>query len=153
MTMHACHFISLYVSVQFSHSVVSDSLWPHWLQHTSLPVHHHLPELAQTHIHWVGDAIQWSHPLSSPSPPAFNLSQHWSLQMSQFFASGGHSIGTSASASVLPLNIQDWFPLGLMVGSPCSLLQSPCSPLQGLSRVFFNTTVQRHQFFGAQLSL
>ena len=72
-----------------------------------LPVCHQHPELTQTHVHQVSDAIQRSHPLSSPSPPAFNLSQHWSLQMSQFFASGGHSIGTSASASVLPMNIQD----------------------------------------------
>ena len=66
------------------------------------------------HVHRVGDAIQPSHPLSSPSPPAFNLSQHQGFfPMSQFFASGGQSIGTSASASVLPMNTQDWFPLGL----------------------------------------
>ena len=57
-----------------------------------LPVHHQLPELAQTHVRWVGDAIQPSHPLSSPSPPAFNLSQHQSFQMSQLFTSGGQSI-------------------------------------------------------------
>ena len=64
-------------SVQFSHSVMSDSLRPHGLQHTpGLPVHHQLPELTQTHVYWVGDAIQPSHPLSSPSPPAFNFSQH-----------------------------------------------------------------------------
>ena len=66
-------------SVQFSRSVVSNSLQPHGLQHASLPVHHKLPELAQTHVHWVGDAIQASHPLSSPYPPAFNLSQHQGL--------------------------------------------------------------------------
>ena len=78
-----------------------------------LPVHHHLLELAQTHVHSVGDASQPSHPLSSPSSPAFNLAQHQSLQMSQFFTSGGQSIRVSASASVLPTNIQDWFPLGL----------------------------------------
>ena len=65
--------------VQFSCSVVSDSLWPHGLQHTGLPVHHQLPELTQTHVHWVGNAIQPSHPLLSPSPPAFNLSQHQGL--------------------------------------------------------------------------
>ena len=69
------------------------------------PVHHQLPELAQTLVHRVGDAIQRSHPLSSPSPPVFNLSQHQGLF--QFFASGGESIGVSASASVLPMNIQD----------------------------------------------
>ena len=74
------------------------------------PVHHQLPELAETHIHRTGDAIQPSHPLSSPSP-AFNISQQQCLF--QFFASGGQNIGASASASVLPMNIQDWFPLGL----------------------------------------
>ena len=71
------------------------------------PVHHQLRELAQTLVHWVSDAIQLSHPLSSPSPPAFNLSQHQCLF--QFFASAGQSIGVSASTSVLPINIQDWF--------------------------------------------
>ena len=71
------------------------------------PVHHHLPEFVQTHVHRVSDAIQPSHPLSSPSPPAFNLSQHQSFPMSQLFASGGQSIGVSASASVLLMNSQD----------------------------------------------
>ena len=99
------------------------------------PVHHQVPELAQTHVHWVGDAIQPSHPLSSPSPPAFNLSQHWVFfTMSQFFTSGGQSIGVSVSASVLPVSIQDWFPLGW---TGLISLQS-----KGLSRVFSNTTVQ-----------
>ena len=107
------------------------------------PVHYQPPELAQTHVHQVGDAIQPSHSLSSPSPPTFNLSQHQGLfPMSQLFASGGQSIGVSASTSVLPMYIQDWFPLGWIS------LQS-----KGLSRVFSNTTVQKHQFFGAQLSL
>ena len=74
---------------------------------------HHLLELAQTRAHRVRDAIQPSHPLSSPSP-ACSLSQHWGLtQMSQFFASDGQSIGVSVSTSVLPMNIQDWFLLGL----------------------------------------
>ena len=87
-----------------------------------LPVHHQLLEFSQTHVHWVGDAIQPSHSLSSPSPPAFNLSQHqglfrWvssshqSTGVSKYF--GGQSTGVSASTSVLPMNIQDWFPLGL----------------------------------------
>ena len=71
-----------------------------------LPVHHQLPELTQTHVHWVGDAIQPFHPLFSPSPPALNLSQHLGL-----FTSGGQSIGISASTSVLPMNTQDWSPL------------------------------------------
>ena len=110
-----------------------------------LPAHHQLPEPAQTHIHWVSDAIQPSHPLSSPSPPAFNPSQHQSFPMSQLFASGGRSIGVSASASVIPKNTQNWFPLEW---SGWISLQS-----KGLSRVFSNTTVQKHPFFGAQLSL
>ena len=96
-------------SFQFSCSVVSDSLPPHGLPCTpGFPVHHQLPELAQTHVHQVTDAIQPSHPLSSPSPPAFNLSQHQGFfPRNQFFAWGGQSIGVSASASVLPMNIQD----------------------------------------------
>ena len=78
------------------------------------PVFHYLLEFAQTHVHWVGDAIQPSHPLSSPSPPTLNLSQHQGLfPTSRLFASSGQCIGASASASVLPMNIQGWFPLGL----------------------------------------
>ena len=105
------------------------------------PVHHQLLEVAQTHVHWVDDATQPSHPLLLPSIfPSIR-----DFPVSQFFASAGQSIGASASASVLPMNIQDWFPLGL---TSLIFLQA-----EGLSRVFFNTTVQRHQFFGAQLSL
>ena len=76
-----CPFIwgAEFSSVQFSCSVVSDSLRPHESQHTRLPVHHQLLEFTQTHVHWVSDAIQPSHPLSSPSPPAPNPSQHQSL--------------------------------------------------------------------------
>ena len=97
---------------------VSDFLWPHGLQHTRPPYHHQLLEFTQTHVHWVGDAIQPSHPLLSPSPPAFSLSQHSkSFEVSQFFISGGQSIRVSASASILPMNIQDWFPL---VGLQCN---------------------------------
>ena len=70
-------------------------------------VHHQLLELHQIHVHRVGDAIQPSHPLLSPSPPSFNLSQHQGLHRSRFFTSGGQSIGVSASASVLPMNIQN----------------------------------------------
>ena len=76
-------------------------------------VNHQLPEFIQTQVHWVSDAIQPSHPLSPPSPPALNLSQHWSLSMSQLFATSGQSPGASTSAPVLPMNIQCWFPLGL----------------------------------------
>ena len=108
------------------------------------PIHHQLPELAQTQVHWVIDAIQPSHSLSSPSPPAFNLSQHQGLQMSQFYISGCQSIGAWAWAWVLPVNIQDWFPLRW---TGWISLQ-----FKGLSRVFSNTTVQKHQFFGVQLS-
>ena len=75
------------------------------------PVHHQLPEHTQTHVHQVGDAIQPSHPLLSHSPSTFNLSQHQHTK-SHFFISGGQSIGVSAKASALPMNIQDWFPLG-----------------------------------------
>ena len=106
-----------------------------------LPVHHQLPEFTQTHVHWVRDIIQPSHPLSSPFPPAFNLSRHQGL----FFKLGGQSLGASTSASVLPVNIQNWFLLGLT--GLISLLS------KGLSSIFSNITVQKHQFFGAQLSL
>ena len=108
------------------------------------PVHHQLLELVQSHVHWGGDAIQPSHSLLSPSPQAFNLSQHQGLfPMSQFFASGSQSIWVSASALVLPMDMQDWFLLGF---TDSISLQS-----KGLSRDFSNTTVQKHQFFGAQL--
>ena len=78
-----------------------------------LPVHHQLPEFTQTHVHRVGDAIQQSHTLSSPSPPAPQpLPASGSFPMGQLFAWGGQSIGVSASASVFPMNTQDWSPLG-----------------------------------------
>ena len=110
------------------------------------PVHHQILELVQTHVHWVGDAIQPSHPLSSPFPPTFNHSQHqgifkWVSSLHQV----AKVLGVSASASVLPMSFQDQFPLGL---TGWISLQS-----KGLSRVFSNTTVQKHQFFGAQLFL
>ena len=79
IVQHYCIFITLCLSVQFSRSVVSKSLRPHELQHSRSPVHHQLLESTQTHVHWVGDTIQPSHPLSSPSPPALNLSQHQGL--------------------------------------------------------------------------
>ena len=110
-----------------------------------LPVHHQFLEFTQTHVHWVGDTIQPSHPLLSPSPPAFNLSQHQGLFKGVNSTSGGQSIGVSASTSVLPMNTQDCSPLGW---TGWISLQS-----KGLSRVFSNTTVQKHQFFGTQLSL
>ena len=76
------------------------------------PVLHYLPEFAQTHVHSVGDAIQSPHLLSSPFPPALNLSHHQSFPVSQFFASGGQNIGASASPSAFSMIIQGWFPLG-----------------------------------------
>ena len=103
---------------------------------------HHLPELAETHVHWVSDAIQPSHPLSSPSPLAFNIFQHQGFfPMSRLLAADGQSVGASASASVPTMNFQDWFPLGL---TGLISFQS-----KGLSRVFSNM-IQKHQFFGAQ---
>ena len=104
-----------------------------------LPVHHQLPESTQTHVHWVG----WCHPTISSSvipfsfcPQSFPASG--SFPMSQLFTSGGQSIGVSALASILPMNIQDWFPLGW---TGWISLQS-----EELSRVFSNTTVQEHQW-------
>ena len=111
-----------------------------------LLVHHQLPDSAPTHVHWVGDAIQPSYPLSFPfSSCPQSLPASESFPMTWFFTSGGQNIGVSATVSVLPMNIQDWFPLGL---TGWISLQS-----KGLSRVFSNITVQKHQFFGAQPSL
>ena len=109
-------------SVQSSCSVVSNSLQPHESQHTRSP-YHHLPEFTQTHIHWVGDAIQPSHPLLSPFPSAPNPSQHQSLFQ---WVNSLHEVGSTNLNS----------------------MQS-----KGLSRVFSNTTIQKLQFFNAQLSL
>ena len=109
-----------------------------------LPIHHQLPEFTQSHVHRVGDAIRPSHPLSSPSPPAPNPSQHQSLfQCSQLFSWHGQSTGVSALASFLPKKSQGWS----SEWTGWISLQS-----KGLSRVFSNTTVQKHQFFGAQAS-
>ena len=98
-------------SVQFRCSVVPHSVGPHG--HTpGFPVLHHLPEFTQTHVHRVSDAIQPSHPLSSPSPPAFNLSPaSGSFPMSQLFASGGQRTGVSASASKLVCSQMPWTPV------------------------------------------
>ena len=124
-----------------------------------LPVHHQLLESTQIHVHRVNDATQPSHPLSSPSPPASvvpfssrpqSFPASGSFQMSQFFSSGGQSIGVSTSTSVFPMNSQDWSPLGW---TGWISLQSSKGLSRGLSRVFSNTTVQKHQFFSAQLSI
>ena len=129
----------------FSCSVVSNSLWPHGLQHARLPRPYQLPEHAQTHVHQVGDVIQPSHPLSSPTPRLQSFPASGSFLKIWLFTSGGQSIGASVSASVPPMRIQDWFPLRW---TGWISLQS-----KRLSRVFSNTTVWKHQFFSAQPSL
>ena len=132
-------------SVQFSRSVMSDSLQPHELQHARPPCSSSIPRVYPNpcSLSRVSDTIQPSHPLSSPSPPAPNPSQHQGLF--QWVSSGGQRGGVSASASVLPMNTQDCSPLGW---TGWISLQS-----KGLSRVFSNSTVQKYQFFGAHLSL
>ena len=109
-----------------------------------LPVHHQHPESTQTHVNWVADAIQSSHPVVpfSSFPQSFPASE--SFPMSQLFTWGGQSTRVSALASFLPKKSQGWSPLGW---TGWTFLQS-----KGLSRVFSNTTVQKHQFFGAQPS-
>ena len=109
-----------------------------------LPVHHQLPEFTQTHVHRVGDVIQPSHPVFPFSSCPQSLWASGSFPMSQLFEWGGQSTGVSASASVLPRNTQNWSLLGW---TSCISLQS-----KELSRVFSNTTVQKHQFSGAQPS-
>ena len=143
-------FVKCYIdglsSVQFSCSVVSDSLQPHELQHARPPC-----PSPTSGVYSNPCPLNWlcHQTISSSVVPFFSCPQSFpasgSLQMSQLFASGGQSIGISASASVLPMNIQGWFPLGWTGWIP--------SLSKGLSRVFSNTTVQKHQFFGAQLSL
>ena len=137
---------SIEMLVQFSCSVMSNSLWPSEPQHTSPPCLSPTPGVHPNPcpLSW------WCHPIISSSVFPFSSCHQsfptsGSFQMSQFFTSGGHSIGVSASASILPKNIQDWFSLGL---TGLISLQS-----KEFSRVFSNTTVQKHQFFGTQLSL
>ena len=130
---------------QFSHSVVSDSLWSHESQHARPPCPSPTPRVYSNSC----PSSQWCHPVISTSVFPFSscpqsLPASGSFPMSQLFTWGGQSIGVSASASVLPMNIQDWSPLGW---TGWISLQS-----KGLPRVFSNTAVQKHQFFGAQLS-
>ena len=138
-------YLHLYLYVQFSSVAQScPTLCDPMNRSTSgLPVHHQLLKSTQTHVHCVSDTIYPSQLLSSPSPPALNLSQHQGL-LSQLSTLGGQSIGVSASTPVPPMNTQDWSPLGWMGWTS---LQA-----KGLSRVFSNTIVQQYQFFGAQLS-
>ena len=134
-----------FYSVQFSRSVVSDSLWPHKLQHARPPY----PSQTAGVYPNPCPLSRWCHPIISSSvvllsfyPQSFPASR--SSQMSQLFTSGDQSIGVSASTSVLPMSTQDWSPLGW---TGWISLQS-----KGFSRVFSNTTVQKHQFFSTQLS-
>ena len=132
-------------SDQFSRSVVSDSLRPHELQHARPPCPSPTPRVYSNPC----PLSRWCHPTISSSVVPFSscfqsLPASGSFQMSQLFAWDGQSIGVSASASVLPMNTQDWSLLGW---TGWISLQS-----KGLSRVFFNTEVQKHQFFGTQLS-
>ena len=139
-------FTEMFSSVQFSHSAMSDSLRPHELQHARPPCLSSFPGVHPNPC----PLSQWCHPAISSSVIAFSfcpqsLPASGSFQTSQLFASGGQSIGVSASTSVFPMNIQDQFSLGW---TGWISLQS-----KGLSRVSSNTTVQKHQFFGPQLSL
>ena len=131
--------------VQFSHSVISYSLWPHGLQHARLPCPSATPGACSNSC----PLSRWSHSTITSSVLPFCCLQSFpasgSFPMSQVFTSGGQSTGISASASILPMNIQDWFSLGW---TSLISLQS-----KGLSRIFSNTTIQNHQFFGTQLSL
>ena len=134
------------VSSQFSRSVVSNSLWPDGLQHVRLPCPSPTTELCSNSC----PSSQWCHPTISSSVIVFSsclqsFPATGSFPMSQFFTSGSQSIGVSASASGLPMNIQDWFPLGW---TGWISLQS-----KRLLIVFSSTVVQKHQFFSTQLSL
>ena len=133
-------------SIQLSHSVMSSSLWPHELQHTRPLCPSPTPRVHPNPCPF----SQWCHPTISSSVVSFSsypqpFPASGSYQMSQLFAAGGQSTGISASTSVLPMNTQDWFPLGW---TGWISLQS-----KGLSRVFSSTIVQKYQYFGTQLSL
>ena len=133
-------------SVQLSCSVLSSSLRPHGLQHARLPCLSPTPRVCSNSY----PSSRWCHTTISSSVVPFSsylksFPASGSFPMSQFFESGGQSTGVSASASVFPMNIQDWFPLGL---TGLISLQS-----KGHSTVFSNTTVQKHQFFSTQLFL
>ena len=135
-----------YYSVQFSRSVMSDSLWTQGPQYAKPPCPSPTPRVYSNSC----PLSRWCHPAISSSVVPFSsciqcFPASESFPASQFFASGGQSIGVSASTSVLPMNIQDWSPLGWT--GWISLLS------KGLSRVFSNTTVQKHQFFDIQFSL
>ena len=131
--------------VEFSRSVMSNSLWPHGLQHARLPCPSPTPGVYSNSY----PLSRWFHPTISSSVIPFSsclqsFPTSGSFQMSQLFASGGQSTGISASTSVLPTNTQDWSPLGWTGWIS--------SQSKGISKVFSNTTVEKHQLFRAQLS-
>ena len=133
-------------SLQFNHSVVSDSLRPHGLQHARLPCLSPTPRVCSNSR----PLSRWCHPIAHlilchPFLLLPTIFPNITVLMNQLFSSGGQRIGGSASASVLPMNVQDWFPLGW---TGWISLQS-----KGLSRVFSNTTVRKHRSSDAQLSL
>ena len=134
-----------FCSVQYSRSSRPILCDPMNCSRAGFPVHHKLLGLAQTDAHQVGDDIQPSHPLSSPSLLPLVFPIMGSFPVNHFFASSGQSIEAWASILVLPMKIQDWFPSEL---TGWDSLQS-----KGLSRVFSNSTVLKYQFFGAQISL
>ena len=139
------NILSTFSSFQFNHSVMSDSLWPHESEHARPPYPLPPPGFHSNSC----PSSRWCHPAISSSVIPFSSSPQslpasGSFPMSQLFAWGGQNIGVSASASVPPMNTQDWSPLGW---TGWTSFQS-----KGLSRVFSKTTVQKHQFFGAQLS-
>ena len=145
-TKHTKILTSVMCSVQFSCFVMPNFLRSHEPQHTRPPCPSPTPGVHQNPC----PLSQWCHPTISSSVVPFSSCLQFflasgSFPMSQLFASGGQSIGVTDSTSVLPMNIQDWSPLGW---TGWISLQS-----KGLSRVFSNTTVQKHQFFWAQLSL
>ena len=145
-TANPCDFVNSSVPVRFSRSVMSDSFQPHEPQHARPPCPSPTPRVHPNPC----PLRQWCHPtISSSAVPFSSCLQSFpasgSFPMSQLFTSDGQSIGISASASVFPMNIQDWYPSGW---TDWISLQS-----KGLWRVFSNTIVQKHQFFGAQLSL
>ena len=145
LTKYAKLKLFFFIKFLFNCSVVSDSLQSHRLQHSRLSCPSVSPKVFSNSC----PVSQWYHPTISSSVVPFSRLQYFpaseSFQKSQFFASGGQSVGVSASASVLPMNIQDWFPLGWT--GWISL------PSKGLSTVFSSTTVQKHQFFSSQISL
>ena len=153
LVLEVCSSCSEYSPVQLSRSVVSNSLRPHGLQHARPPVRHHLLEFTQTHVHWVGDVIQPSHPLSSPSPPAFSLSQYQGLFK---WVSSSHQVAKvlEFSSNISPSNEyselisfrKDWLDLLAVQGTLKSLLQHHSSKASILRRSAFFVVHLSHPY-------